>query len=316
MSITFLDTERFTNPGENITEAKDYESAIKMAGLDWTVEPRDTFTLDGNGGYIAIPNSKTIVRTSDNTSLGIVSDHYRPLQNNEAFDIIETIYANSEIEFVSGGSFNRGASTFIQVKTPKRYSILGDDVDCYMVFLNSHDGSGAVKCMIVPNRQACHNTLNFPVKGVKRMVRFSHLGDPKAKLAQAKEIMLEGSTYMEVIAKEIEDLQNTKITFTDVVNLVNRLYPIDDLDNSKPEDMLEIQKRLMRRDQLMTVYNTKDDLLDFGHTAYRYLSAVADYLDHVNAKNTKEGAIRRFITSSVGHKLFDKAYRDILGLGF
>ena len=43
----------------------------KVAGLDWTVEKQDMYTVNG----VKIPNKQALVRTSDNTVLDTVEEN-------------------------------------------------------------------------------------------------------------------------------------------------------------------------------------------------------------------------------------------------
>ena len=67
--------------GTIVTDAPESKEALRMAGLDWTVLQRDVFTEDG---YL-IPGYKVNVRDNDFATLGIVSDRYKIVQNDEAF---------------------------------------------------------------------------------------------------------------------------------------------------------------------------------------------------------------------------------------
>lgn len=68
--------------GTMVQEAPTSADALRLAGLDWTVEARDMWL---NGGYEPIPGYKANVRSSDNKVLGVVSDKYRIVQNADAF---------------------------------------------------------------------------------------------------------------------------------------------------------------------------------------------------------------------------------------
>lgn len=67
--------------GTMVQEAPTSADALRLAGLDWTVEARDMWL---NGGYEPIPGYKANVRSSDNKVLGVVSDKYRIVQNADA----------------------------------------------------------------------------------------------------------------------------------------------------------------------------------------------------------------------------------------
>lgn len=308
MAIDFLEKEKLrTGFGEVIEDAKSYDDVLHQAGLDWTVEAHEAFT-EVNGRKVEVPNTKIIVRNEDEKPLGIVSDKYTIVNNSDAFAFTESIYNSKEIEFIRGGSYRGGSSTWLEARITGKYSVLGDDTECYLIFMNSHDGTGSVRCMIVPTRIACSNALNIPIHNTVRTWRCVHAGEPMKKIEEAREVLLTGSSYMNALQKECEMLQSIRLSETQVNQLVNRLFPIS------VEKMTEKQQanQLDRRAQVIEVFYTKEDLLDFGMTGYRFISAVADYVQHNKGKKTKNAALNRYMQVVSGHPLLDKAYEMVI----
>ena len=305
--LSFLQKEKLhTGFGEKIVDAKSYDDVLAQAGLNWTVSAHPVYT-EVNGKQIEVPGSNIIVREADEKPLGIVSDKYKIVNNADAFAFTESIYNSKEIEFIRGGSYRGGSSTWLEAKISGQYSILGDEVDCYLIFMNSHDGTGSVKCMIVPERIACSNALNIPLRDQSRHWRCVHSGDPMKKIDEAREILLAGSSYMKALNRECEVLQSIKISDVQVMQFINRLFPIND-------DMTDKQKENQecRRGQLLSVFLEKEDLFEFGSTGYKFISAVADYADHVEGRNTKNSNINRYMYIAHGSALVDQAYTMIL----
>lgn len=305
--LSFLDKEKLhTGFGEVIVNAKSYDDVLAQAGLNWTVSAHPVYT-EVNGKQLEVPGSNIIVREADEKPLGIVSDKYKIVNNVDAFAFTESIFNSKEIEFIRGGSYRGGSSTWLEAKITGEYSILGDDVDCYLIFMNSHDGTGSVKCMIVPNRIACSNALNIPLSDQSRHWRCVHSGDPMKKIDEASEILLAGSSYMTALNRECEMLQSIKISDSQVMQFINRLFPINDEMSDKQKENQEI-----RRGQLLSVFFSKEDLFDFGSTGYKFISAVADYADHIVGRNTKNSNINRYMYIANGSALVDQAYTMIL----
>src|SRR5580765_5907477 len=65
------------------------DEAIKIAGLDWTVETQPVY-VDGYDNGVkfaqAITSHKAIVRKDTRQVLGVVGNRYTPLQNRDQFD--------------------------------------------------------------------------------------------------------------------------------------------------------------------------------------------------------------------------------------
>ena len=305
--VSVLNKEKLhTGIGSEIINATSYDDVLNQAGLNWTVDAQPIYT-EINGTQILIPGSKTIVRNEDMKPLGIVSDKYQIVNNSEAFSFTESLFDVHQIEFIRGGSYRGGSSTWLEAKITGKYSILGDDTDCFLIFKNSHDGSGSVMCMILPTRIACSNALNLNLANTSRHWRCVHSSNVFDKMSEAQEILLAGSTYMKELDKEAEKLNAIKITDSQVSQFVNRLFPINDDMTDKT-----VSNIITRRERLTDTYYHKDDLANYDNNGYKFVSAVADYIDHVDGRNTKNANLNRFMNVAYGNASVDKAYEMIL----
>ena len=126
--------------GTVVEEAPTSEDAIRIARLDWTV---DQFPVFANGNEI--PGYFANVRSDTNEALGVVRNRYKIVQNTEAFDFVDGIVANKHLEcrYETAGSLFNGRRIFLLVKLPNK-DLLGDLVENYLFFTNSHDGSSAL----------------------------------------------------------------------------------------------------------------------------------------------------------------------------
>ena len=306
--LSFLNKEKLhTGFGEPIINATSYDDVLKQAGLNWTVDVHPAYAKIGND-MIEIPDRGVVIREEDNKPLGIVSSNYKVVNNADAFNFTESIFNGDQIEFIRGGSYRGGSSTWLEAKVTGKYSVLGDDTDCYMIFKNTHDGTGSIICMIVPERIVCSNALNIPLKDATRVWRCVHSGDPMRKIAEAQSVLLAGSSYMEALAKEAEELNKIKLSTPQVEQFINRIFPINE------DKMSDKQKenQTLRRDQLFEVYRSKDDLQNFDNNGYRFISAVADYVDHVDGRKTANGNLNRFMSVAHGNSIVDQSYNMVL----
>ena len=115
-----------------------------------------------------VKGRKATMRMDDCRPLGIVSDSYGVVQNRDAFQFIDTLCTGGNGEntpvIECAGVLGNGERVFITAKFPEQIILDNkndDRVDMYVVFTTSHDGTGAVNCMVTPTRVVCNNTLNF-----------------------------------------------------------------------------------------------------------------------------------------------------------
>ena len=140
--------------GTVVSEALTSAEALKEAGLDWRVYQQPIFTNFGK----VIEGYRANVRSTDDKVLGVVSDRYKVVQNDEAFEFTDELLGEG-VRYETAGSLQGGRKIWLLAKLPEMYVMAGDRVSSYLVFSNTHDGSGAVRAAITPVRVVCNNTL-------------------------------------------------------------------------------------------------------------------------------------------------------------
>lgn len=289
--------------GKVVKEAPTSEDALRLAGLDWKVLQEEVFTNAGE----RIVGYKANVRSSDRKVLGVVSDRYKIIQNNEAFAFTDALLGNG-VHYETAGSLQDGRKVWLLARMPREYIISGERISPYLVFSNSHDGSGAVKVAITPIRVVCNNTLNLALNSAKRSWSMVHIGDIKEKMQEAKDTLFMAEAYMDSLGKEIENLRNIKMTDAQVKEYMELLLPIE--ENASHLQ----QKNIMRlREDMKARYFDAPDLKDVGNNAYRFINAVSDFATHSEplrkTTNYKENMFARTIE---GNPLIDRAYQMVM----
>ena len=166
--------------GTNVEGSLSSREALARAGLDWNVVQKKLYTEDWN----SVPGFYANVRDSDNEVLGVVTHRYRIVQNKEAFAFTDGLLGKG-VRYETAGSFRGGRKTWILARLPKQYRLADDKVIPYLVFCNSHDGSGSIKAAMTPVRVLCNNTLNLALQQADRIWTASHTGDMRGKLEDA-----------------------------------------------------------------------------------------------------------------------------------
>ena len=181
--------------GTKVEEAPCSADALYMAGLDWQViqEPIYTEFNEPIEGY------KANVRDSDRKVLGVVTDRYKIIQNHEAFAFTDSLLG-SGVRYETAGSLQEGKRVWLLARLPREYIIAGERISPYLVFSNTHDGSGSVKVALTPVRVVCNNTLNLALNTASRSWSMMHTGNIKDKIQEAKDTLFMAEE-MELIAK-------------------------------------------------------------------------------------------------------------------
>ena len=182
--------------GVRVESALNSEDALVMSGLNWNVLQKPIMTTSGN----PIPGYKANIRDTDNRVLGVVTDRYRVVQNSEAFAFTDALLGEG-VRYETAGSLQDGKKIWILAKLPDKYIIEGEQIDPYLVFSSSHDGSGSIKVAMTPIRVVCQNTLNLAMSTAKRSWSTIHIGDLAAKMDEAHNTLLLAEKYSDKFGK-------------------------------------------------------------------------------------------------------------------
>ena len=112
--------------------------------------------------FIKVPRKRSLVRVTDNKPLSIVSKHYKPLQNRNAFEWFDTFVSEGKATYETAGSLCGGKKIWILAKLKDEMEIIkGDNVRRHILLCNGHDGVTSILLQPTSIRVVCENTLNM-----------------------------------------------------------------------------------------------------------------------------------------------------------
>ena len=286
--------------GTRVEEAPSSADALRLAGLDWKVLQEPIY-IDG-GKQIA--GYKANVRDSDRKVLGVVTERYKIIQNQEAFAFTDSLLGNG-VRYETAGSLQEGRKVWLLARLPREYIISGERISLYLVFSNTHDGSGAVKVALTPVRVVCNNTLNLALSTADRSWSMIHTGNIRDKIQEAKDTLFMAEEYMDSLGKEFERLRRQKITDAMVKEYIEQLLPME--ENVTPvqsKNIIKLREDMRRR------YYEAPDLQNVGSNAYRFINAVSDFATHsAPLRRTANYNENLFSRTMDGNPMIDKAYQ-------
>ena len=302
-SLFYVRETPWHGQGLRVEDAPSSEEAIRLAGLDWSVDQQPIYLADGT----QIKDNYANVRSSDGKALGIVGSKYKIVQNTEAFAFTDELLGEG-VKYETAGSLKEGKVIWLLAKMPEAFEVLGDKVEPYLVFTNTHDGSGAVRVCMTPVRVVCNNTLNMALRGAKRVWSARHTGSITSKLDDARETLQFANNYIKATQETFEELYKVKLNDISLHRMLNNIVPIT-------EDMSDRQKENQKtiRDDILLRYEEAPDLKVLDQTGARLVQAVADTTSHLEpfrlTANWKEN---RFKNTLDGNKLLDKTVGILL----
>lgn len=240
------------------------EEAVKEVGADYEVQkehlvkvPQSLIDsiMSGNP-HVGLTLTKddiiqshmATVRKDNNKTLGVVGSNYGVVQNSKAFEFIDIITSGklggNRPVIETAGVLGDGERMYVTAKMPTDLYIgdnKKDPINDYILFTNSHDGSGAVTVLFTPIRVICQNMLNMVFSQARNKLVFRHSSRVNERLEWEKEENIERAVAVlkmhEKFKKEFIDrlFQLSKVTVTDkdAINFAANIF-------AKPEQVKQL----------------------------------------------------------------------------
>jgi phage/plasmid-like protein (TIGR03299 family) len=273
--------KKLDNPQATVADA------LKEFGADFEVKKRPVFAkLDpipgkvysGNEEELAeVPGYASVVK-DDGTPLSIMGDRYGIIQYRTAFDFLNSLIGNRQIEIYSGACVEEGAKLHIVVKTPDYIEIApGERFDCFFTVSASHDGTGCLQAMCSPVHNIAQTVFTPMGRGV---VKIKHSAKVEARLATANRMFASLHRNFIDFSGNIKDMVGIQLTDQEVRDY---FLSVVDGDSKQAENT---------RKKLHTIYLTglTSKLSSCTNTLFGAFMAIQQYADYYK---TVRKAIRR-----------------------
>lgn len=263
------------------------EEMLKAARLDWTVEKKQLWVgMGGEGDDDALLGSHSaLVRSSDQSILGICGKDYNPSQNQDVFEFFDRFCRAGDMTMETAGSLQEGRRVWGLAKIKGGFRVNGgDEVEGYMLLDNPHIWGRSLQIMFTPVRVVCNNTLTQALNGadVNSTFRMTHdrlftdivkkEAEEKVGLATAAlEVFKEQSKFL--ASKRYED-QALMRFFSRVMNPSMQLAANEELNPA------ELGRTVNKLIELVDTQPGADMKTSKG-TWWGAFNAVTFYYDHV-----------------------------------
>lgn len=256
----------------------DVNAALRAANLDWKVELQDLYLKNGT----KVPHRKAIVRDVDSRILGMPSGRYTPLQNSEAFGVLQPACENLGITIETAGALGIGDRVWMLAKLPAEANIEpvnGDKVNGYFLVTSGHNGKTRYRGRPTPVRVVCANTLAMAMHSGTDMFDFVHTKSTKDQLGALEKLISNLVKAMKKTGETFQKLAEKKLTMEDTQNYIANVLGVDEDD---VED-LEFDDPVMdaRLKKILSLsFNGRG--ADFApNTLWSAYNGLTEYIDHV-----------------------------------
>jgi phage/plasmid-like protein (TIGR03299 family) len=168
------------------------------------VEKRPTYVtagMDDATGKPALVQSEfsfVTVRTDTERELGQVSAQYVPMQNADAFRVIEPLVDQGVARLETGGVIRNGADAWLLIQWdlerfgPIVREVFAGEIAPFGLLANNHDRRRGILLQDTNIRVVCANTLGFAEGATERRIVVKHSGKARGELVAAAEEMWGG----------------------------------------------------------------------------------------------------------------------------
>ena len=274
--------KKIGNPYINSSEA------MNEAGLNWNVEKRALFTFSTNNNstgerdLVQVHNSFAVVRTSDDSPLGIVGNIYEPKQNSDVFDFFNQFIEARVASWESAGSLRGGSRIWALAKIGENIVVKeGDEVIKYLLLANSHDGILNLTVGYTPIRVVCANTLAVAREDSKsKLLRFRHTKDIHQNLKDVKEMIDLVNRDFVASGEQYKRLASKGLNSYDLASYIRVVF---DTGEKKEGKVVTQEERIVKK--VTSLFDSSGDSSVWG--AY---NAITNYLSHSGGR-TKDATM-------------------------
>jgi phage/plasmid-like protein (TIGR03299 family) len=281
--------------------------ALEVANLDWSVALADMFYRNAAGDTVRSSQRRAVLREDSikgTLELGTVGMQYRPIQNDDAFAVLQPAIEEYGITIEAAGALGNGERSWMLAKMPEASEpVPGDSINSYMLVINGHDGMCGHHAIPTRVRVVCQNTFQAAtglgngnkVEGAVFTVRHTKSADDRLKAAaeMVKKMMASVKANDQIITQ----LYDQKMSAKDVVAYIESVFP-----NPNPKEEIGETLKERRATVARLVWEGHGAALAGadanGATAWAANNAVTEYFDHVRPAEAKSDKARQTANES------------------
>jgi len=275
--------------GEKIDQHLTVCEAFVKIRLDFGVHTEQLQYVGGNmsGAY-------AVVRDDNRAELGIVTNHWKPIQNMAIATVLQDLVGSKELTVETAGQISGGKKVWMLCKLPGQIAVDKDDViNKYLAGCVGHDGTLSWHTMLTGVRIVCENTLMAALSNARRDYTVRHAANASARVEDVRKALGLAHHAFETMEAQAVHLAHIPIVGSQVKLFVNELFETKkNLDpyaalpiiGVKTQAMMEKVTQLFesgRGSNLKTakgtawgLYNSAVEFVDYYHKAHDQANSV------------------------------------------
>jgi phage/plasmid-like protein (TIGR03299 family) len=248
--------------------------AMSLAGLDWSVRKEKIFLAGGR----LVEDNFAIVREDTGNALGIVGKCYEVYQNEEMFGFMDRFCQMAGTDIETCGSLRDGRTVWGLSRSSQAEYVKGDPIEKYFLVKTSHDGSSTLDVIFTDVRVVCANTLSAALANRRNRMAVPHTANMRANVEAVGMVLNEYAKQQEALARAMGLLAKTRLNKQVMREMAVALTARGAKYGQNPE----AERDSREAGQILRLAETGmgTDIPGVRGTAYGWLNAVTEYVDH------------------------------------
>jgi phage/plasmid-like protein (TIGR03299 family) len=261
--------------GAQIPEGASAMEALTHFNMDWHTELVPTYYNFKDELHLTGKNAH--IRTDTGRLFGIVTDGYKPVQNKEVAQFVDSLAgedAASRLERM--GLFNQERILFFQIKLPRSIQIRQDRIDNYVLVTNGHGGSHSFAAWYTAIRVSCENTFRRAHKTMATGIRWRHTSKVGDRVREARAVLEIANHETEMFEREIQQIAGRRLTEREMEKFLEKAY--DKAFSAPATEAGKEKKQLIISDWTRRL-NEPNQKLAGEYTLWAAVNAVNEYVE-------------------------------------
>jgi len=255
------------------------DEAIVAAQLDWRVTTEPIFLSD----HTNVEQYKAIIREDTGDVLSVARRHWMPLQNEDAFKVLDPFIGEGKAVWHTAGAISEGKTIWVLAKLPDTIQVIGNDtVDQYFLLTNSHRPGKAIRIRFTPVRVVCQNTLQMALLSEGGIVRVPHLKNHKQKLEEAAQALGLVKLVADQFQATAQAMTRVQMTDSEIDEFLKELLQGKEETDEKMANYANMKAYNRARELVETGAGT--DIPGIKGTLWGTYNAVTELVDHTDKK--------------------------------
>jgi len=283
-TMVYADETPWHGLGTQIDDSVSFEDAFQKSGLDWEVKTEPLYRANGD----LFPNSRAVIRDTDDSVLGSVGSRWTPLQNRDAFSIFEPLIESGDMSLHTAGSLKNGQRVWVlcQLNLDNSQIVPGDEIAKFALLSNGHDGILAVHFGFTPIRVVCSNTEAMArASKASKLIRVRHHRFVKENVEKLRDIMNLANQEFETTAESYRFLASRQINSDDLDKYVRIVFNMQSKADDNIQPLTTRSANIKNEVIRLAIEGQGNNMPGVNGTWWAAYNGVTEYMNYQQGRN-------------------------------